>query len=365
MARVLGWGGGYNNESIVEFLAQVQRAHVVVVDRWEMKLTPAGKAARTKTVTFNNYFGIGVDAQAALKFHHLREQKPQLFFSRLVNKLWYGMLGAQDLFRRTCVSLPERVKIIADGKELILPPYVQGVIFLNIESYGGGVKLWNVEEEDGQGGGGAGFSDGSSSSSSSSSSSDDGEGSEDEGKQRRQRRRRREQQQRQQQSAAFTASSMQDGLLEVVAVNGVVHLGQLQVGLSKAVKICQCREAVITTTRDLPMQVDGEPWPQARSIIKIGRKRDPAYLLRRTMDSGGAVVGEVVELLESAVNDGVITLPQKKSLLAEFSRRVEMKRKVFEQELSQNEGVPSLTKGFDVSRLRLTPDSHTNDCCVM
>jgi diacylglycerol kinase (ATP) len=28
-ARVLGWGGGYNNESIVDFLAQVQRAHVV------------------------------------------------------------------------------------------------------------------------------------------------------------------------------------------------------------------------------------------------------------------------------------------------------------------------------------------------
>jgi len=368
LARVLGWGGGYNNESIVEFLAQVQRAHVVVVDRWELKLMPAGKAARTKMVTFNNYFGIGVDAQAALKFHHLREQKPQLFFSRLLNKLWYGMLGAQDLFRRTCVSLPERVKIVADGNELILPPHVQGVIFLNIESYGGGVKLWNVDGDDGQGGGG-GISDGSSSSA---PSSDDGGGSDDEGKRPRKWRRRREQQQQQQQQqqqhqqiAAFTASSMQDGLLEVVAVNGVVHLGQLQVGLSKAVKLCQCREAVITTTRDLPMQVDGEPWPQARSIIKIGRKKDPAYLLRRTMDSGGAVVGEVVELLESAVNDGVITLPQKKSLLAEFSRRVEMKRKVFEQELSQNEGVPSLTKGFDVSRLRLTPDSHTNDCSVM
>ena len=118
-----------------------------------------------------------------------------------------------------------------------------------------------------------------------------------------------------QSAAAFTAASMQDGLLDVVAVNGVVHLCQLQVGLSKAVKICQCREVVITTTKDLPMQVDGEPWPQARSTLKIGRKKDPAYMLRRTMDSGGAVVGEMVELLESAVNDGVITLSQKKSLL--------------------------------------------------
>jgi len=377
MARVLGWGGGYNNQSIVEFLAQVQRAHVVVVDRWEMKLTPAGKgSSRAKTVTFNNYFGIGVDAQAALKFHHLREQKPQLFFSRLVNKLWYGMLGAQDLFRRTCVSLPERLKIVADGKELTLPAHVQGVIFLNIESYGGGVKLWNVEEDDESAGNGL-FD-----ASSSSCSSEEGDRSEDESRRQRRRRRRRERQRRQQSQAeeeahrqreqqekpssmALTSSSMQDGLMEVVAINGVVHLGQLQVGLSKAVKICQCREAVITTTRDLPMQVDGEPWPQAKSTIKITRKKDPAYLLRRTMDSGGAVVGEVVELLESAVKDGVISLPQKKSLLTELSRRVEMKRKVFEQELSQNDGVPSFSKGFDVSRLRLAADSNSKDCVLM
>ena len=361
MARVLGWGGGYNNESIVEFLAQVQRAHVVVVDRWEMKLTPAGKnQTRTKNVTFNNYFGIGVDAQAALKFHHLREQKPQLFFSRLVNKLWYGMLGAQDLFRRTCVSLPERVKIVADGKELYLPPGVQGVIFLNIESYGGGVKLWNVDDEDE--GSGYGYSDEDESRAGVVSEAEEDGDDEVEDEFRWQRRQMRREQQ--QSAAGFTASSMQDGLLEVVAVNGVVHLGQLQVGLSKAMKICQCREATITTTRDLPMQVDGEPWPQARSIIKIGRKKDPAYMLRRTMDSGGAVVGEVVELLESAVNDHVITLAQKKSLLTEFSRRVEVKRKVFEQELSQNEGVPSLSKTFDVSRLRLNPDSHPTDCVV-
>jgi diacylglycerol kinase (ATP) len=70
-------------------------------------------------------------------------------------------------------------------------------------------------------------------------------------------------------------SSMQDQMMEVVGVNGVVHLGQLQVGLSKAVKICQCREAVITTGRDLPMQVDGEPWGQAKGTIKIVCKAEP------------------------------------------------------------------------------------------
>lgn len=48
-----------------------------------------------------------------------------------------------------------------------------------------------------------------------------------------------------------------------------------QVGLSKAVKICQCSEVVITAMRDLPMQVDGEPWGQTKCVIKISRKVDP------------------------------------------------------------------------------------------
>jgi diacylglycerol kinase family enzyme len=47
------------------------------------------------------------------------------------------------------------------------------------------------------------------------------------------------------------------------------------VGLSKAVKICQCSEVVITAMRDLPMQVDGEPWGQTKCVIKISRKVDP------------------------------------------------------------------------------------------
>ena len=289
MARVLGWGGGYNNESIVEFLAQVQRAHVVVVDRWEMHVAASKGStrglARERAITFNNYFGIGVDAQAALKFHHLRESKPQLFLSRLVNKLWYGFLGAQDLFRRTCVNLPEHIRIVADGKELRLPPSVQGLIFLNIESYGGGVKLWNVEEGEE---GGAGSLDGYEEDDEFSDDEDE-EDTQDErgrvgrgkgrGRGRRgggwstARRRARQQQlqqpqhhQQQQQhgrggrgrrgdegdddwpssssssassersGAVIQPASMQDGMLEVVAVNGVVHLGQLQVGLSKAVR---------------------------------------------------------------------------------------------------------------------------------
>ena len=70
----------------------------------------------------------------------------------------------------------------------------QGVIFLNIESYGGGVKLWNTMDKEND------FI---------TPDSEDNVGSTN--------------------MDVTGSSSMQDGMLEVVAVNGVVHLGQLQV----------------------------------------------------------------------------------------------------------------------------------------
>jgi diacylglycerol kinase (ATP) len=36
----------------------------------------------------NNYLGVGVDAQIAHEFHHMREQYPHWFQSQITNKLW-------------------------------------------------------------------------------------------------------------------------------------------------------------------------------------------------------------------------------------------------------------------------------------
>ena len=49
-------------------------------------------------------------------------------------------------------------------------------------------------------------------------------------------------------------SRIDDGLLEVVAVTGALHLGQIQVGLGAGHPIAQCNELKITTSRKLPMQ---------------------------------------------------------------------------------------------------------------
>ena len=42
---------------------------------------------------------------------------------------------------------------------------------------------------------------------------------------------------------------------QLVAVYGSWHLGQLQVGLSKAKRLCRCSSMRITTSHMLPMQV--------------------------------------------------------------------------------------------------------------
>jgi diacylglycerol kinase (ATP) len=144
LARVLGWGGGFNNDLISELLMQIQEAHPAVLDRWEVCITPkdpdgpppspkkgrrahtpevsgdsggssggggavaggggggGGSGSSAKTLVFQNYLGIGVDAQAALLFHRTRNIRPHLFFSAFTNKILYGLFGARDLVEHSC-----------------------------------------------------------------------------------------------------------------------------------------------------------------------------------------------------------------------------------------------------------------------
>jgi diacylglycerol kinase (ATP) len=199
LARIHGWGGGYNNESLIGILEQVAEGYISWLDRWEM--TVENKKGKVKEVkSFFNYLGVGADAQAALQVHmvsystvetfvgkeksvaltfykyalssiKLRESRPQLFFSRVVNKAWYAIFGAEDIikvseyllsrrlhssfanshscvFQATMVNLPNDITLIADGVEIPLPADSQGIILLNIDSYSGGVPIWSHGTEE-------------------------------------------------------------------------------------------------------------------------------------------------------------------------------------------------------------------------
>lgn len=66
--------------------------------------------------------------------------------------------------------------------------------------------------------------------------------------------------------------SLSDGLIEVVAIGGVTHMGRMAVGLARAQRLCQCHSVSITTSEPLPMQVDGEPWMQSPAEITIAHQ---------------------------------------------------------------------------------------------
>jgi len=361
LARVLGWGGGFGFQEVIsEILLQVMEAHPTLLDRWTATLTPLPKKElsnpqtpksvsgtttpggggksdgeksggdktpgspstprfgsmgglssggdnnnkddKTKTtlppnspqvpksidehasddksagslvmgpngqseIVFQNYLGIGVDAQAALRFHQTRNSKPNLFFSQATNKILYGVFGAKDFLEHSMAGLHRDCLIYADGVLQDIPQEAEGIVLLNINSFAGGVRMW---EKDGD----------------------------------------------------FGASSMQDGLIDIVTVHGALHLGQLNWGVDKPVRICQAREVRIECLRKLPMHIDGEPWEQPACQMDI-RLKNKSTMLRRTVDSRGASILQMHEALEWANSNAIISPDQKEMIMSEVHRRAE------------------------------------------
>jgi len=286
LARVLGWGGGYSNELISELLVQIQEAHPALLDRWQVDITPndppstpskfgsaAGQGAespsreRKKQIVFQNYLGIGVDAQAALRFHRTRNSRPRLFFSTMTNRLLYGVFGAKDFLEHSCAGLHKSIRIYADGVRQTIPPEAEGIILLNINSFAGGVRMW---ERDG----------------------------------------------------TYGTSSMQDGMVDIVVVHGALHLGQLNMGVDKPVRICQAHEVRVVVDQKIPMHVDGEPWEQSACTIDI-TLRNKATMLRRTADARGMTIIQMQDTLDWARRVNIINDEQCERIMVEAHRRAD------------------------------------------
>jgi diacylglycerol kinase (ATP) len=347
LARIHGWGGGYNNESLIKILLQVSEGYVSWLDRWEMTIeNRKGKIKNVKS--FLNYLSVGADAQAALQVHMLRESRPQLFFSRIVNKAWYGLFGAEDIIKATSISLPNDITLIADGVEVPLPADSQGIIMLNIDSYTGGVPLWSMGHNafDSESNG----VDNDSETSDyvpikRSKSMDDAadairlgtsNSSGDQNQHHPTTLNRADSvediaslpltddEKYTRVTACDLPSSCQDGLLDIVSVRGTFHLGQIRVGLSTAQKLCQCREATIIIKRKVSVQIDGEPWRQNVCTLRVRRKKKAAIMLHRSADESNGVEMEMANLLDWATPhliDGKVH----EVLMKEFSRRIESK----------------------------------------
>ncbi|XP_028026114.1 diacylglycerol kinase theta isoform X3 [Bombyx mandarina] len=245
LARVLRWGSGYTGcEDPLSLLRDVIDAEEIRLDRWTVVFHPEDKQDEPKELSkqlpgsqsednsqilvMNNYFGIGIDADLCLDFHNAREENPNKFNSRLRNKGVYVKMGLRKMVgRKMCKDLHKAVKLEVDGRPVELPA-VEGIIILNILSWGSGANPWGPEKDD-----------------------------------------------------QFNKPNHWDGMLEVVGVTGVVHLGQIQSGLRGAMRIAQGGHIKINLKSEIPVQVDGEPWVAAPSEVVVLKSALKATMLKK------------------------------------------------------------------------------------
>ncbi|XP_072803727.1 diacylglycerol kinase theta isoform X2 [Vicugna pacos] len=234
LGRVLRWGAGYSGEDPFSVLLSVDEADAVLMDRWTILLDAqeAGggegsvvDAEPPKIVHMSNYCGIGIDAELSLDFHQAREEEPGKFTSRLHNKGVYVRVGLQKLSQAR--GLHREIRLQVEQQEVELPN-IEGLIFINIPSWGSGADLWGSDND-----------------------------------------------------SKFEKPRMDDGLLEVVGVTGVVHMGQVQGGLRSGIRIAQGSYFRVTLLKATPVQVDGEPWVQAPGHMIIAAAGPKVHMLRK------------------------------------------------------------------------------------
>ncbi|KAM4621925.1 diacylglycerol kinase theta [Polymixia lowei] len=239
LARVLRWGAGYSGEDPHHVLLSLEEAEEVQMDRWTILLDAQevsedgllngrdnGFLEPPKIVQMNNYFGLGIDAELSLDFHQARQDEPDKFTSRFHNKGVYVKVGLQKLSHTR--NLHNDLHLQVDKHDIELP-HIEGLIFLNIPSWGSGADLWGSEGD-----------------------------------------------------SRYGKPRIDDGMLEVVGVTGVVHMGQVQSGLRSGIRIAQGNYIRITVSKPIPVQVDGEPWIQAPGHIIISAAGPKVRMLRKS-----------------------------------------------------------------------------------
>ncbi|CAF1274389.1 unnamed protein product [Rotaria sordida] len=191
-----------------------------------------GSTSEDKTEMFvmNNYFGLGLDADICLDFHMAREENPNKFNSRIQAKGYYLKTGLRKMMKKGGLKdFTRDIVLEVDGKRVDLPS-LEGIVIMNILSWASGANLWGHEKDD-----------------------------------------------------KFSRPTHYDGMLEVVGVTGIVHLGQIQSGIRSGVRLAQGGHIHIRMNNDypVPVQVDGEPWLQPPCDITIIRSALKATMLRK------------------------------------------------------------------------------------
>jgi len=258
LARVLGWGGGFDPTSchvasVLLALTDPTRVQMAPLDRWMAHTEPRFEgqvfATEAKDRMINNYWSIGLDARIALDFHRARQSDPSAFNNRFTNKVQYVKFAAMDLANPN-LMLPSRMELYIDDVRVPIPEDAQGIILLNLPSCYGGRNLWgeSISAEE--------------------------------------------------QAKGWTNADFADMKLEVVAIRSTVQLGEINTGLTLPQKVGQGQNIRIRllseeeqrstmeppledTYKTIPCQFDGEPYLQPMDCSLVFTHIQQAKMLRK------------------------------------------------------------------------------------
>uniref|UniRef100_A0A8C9FM91 Diacylglycerol kinase n=1 Tax=Pavo cristatus TaxID=9049 RepID=A0A8C9FM91_PAVCR len=230
LGRVLCWGAGYSGEDPYSVLISVDEADDVLMDRWTILLDaeePAegaenGMAEPELVSVLRTVSSLALCCAVSLQ---AQDSVPGSGSSQFHNKGVYVKVGLQKISHTR--NLHKDIKLQVDQREVELPN-IEGLIFINIPSWGSGADLWGTDSDD-----------------------------------------------------RFEKPRIDDGLLEVVGVTGVVHMGQVQSGFRSGIRIAQGSYFRVTLLKPIPVQVDGEPWIQAPGQIIISAAGPKVHMLKK------------------------------------------------------------------------------------
>ncbi|KAJ8750750.1 hypothetical protein K2173_015931 [Erythroxylum novogranatense] len=180
---------------------------------------------------FYNYFSVGMDAQVAYGFHHLRNEKPYLAQGPISNKLIYSTYScSQGWFLTPCINDPGLrglknilrlyVKKVncSEWERIPVPKSVRAIVALNLHNYGSGRNPWGNPTPDYM------------------------------------------------EKRGFVEAHADDGLLEIFGLKQGWHTSFVMVELISAKHIAQAAAIRLEFRggdwKDAYMQMDGEPWKQ-------------------------------------------------------------------------------------------------------
>ena len=133
LARHLGWPGTPPDAAHLDtWLAHAIAAPERRLDRWVLTGPGVERA-------WFNYWSVGDDAAAALRFHHIRRVQPWVMRGGAFNKGLYGLCGLAES--------GARLRGCANRK---LPPGTGALVLAGIPSYAGGLRLGGeIRSDDG------------------------------------------------------------------------------------------------------------------------------------------------------------------------------------------------------------------------